>query len=274
MIGFIRMVSFAGLLGLAAVHGGDGPGIWRKLDEGLYVGEFDAPQKSHRGDSRITVVRVDPEHFAFRVLSAVREDSVRRTVKEWCERHELVGAINAGMYAKDYLTHVGYMKNDGRVLNPSVRKDYRAAFVCDPDTTGIASAALVDFECRDFAAVDRRYRTVVQNLRMISCKRTNVWSRRKRRWSTAALGADDDGFLLFVFCQSPYSVHDLNDMLLELPINLSNAMYLEGGAPASFYLSHNGTTIERYGFFETDGKEGGGLVIEHRLPNVIGFTPR
>jgi hypothetical protein len=245
---------------------------WRKLDDGLHVAEFAAPRKSHAGNSKITVIRVDPERFAFRVFSAVQDDSTNLTVRQWCERHALVGAINAGMYAKDYLTHVGYMKNDGQVLNRTVRKDYKAALLCDPIAPGIPSAQLVDFECQDFPLLAGRYRTAVQNLRMISCRRANVWSQQKRRWSTAALGMDSRGNLLLIFCQSPYSVHDLNDMLLELPLDLSRAMYLEGGAPASLYMSYNGTTIERHGLYETGGGEGAGLVIAHQLPNVIGFA--
>jgi uncharacterized protein YigE (DUF2233 family) len=257
-----------------AVHWAQGHSPWRKLDEGLHVGQFTAPRKSHAGDSRITVIRVDPEHFRFRVLSAAQGDSTSRTVRQWCERHSLVGAINAGMYAKDYLTHVGYMKNEGRVLSRSVRRDYKAAFVCDPVTPGKPSAQIVDFECQDFAALRDKYRTVVQNIRMISCGRRNVWSQQDKRWSTAALGMDSEGRILFIFCQSPYTVHDLNDMLLELPLDLSRALYLEGGAPASLYLSHNGVTIERHGLYETGGGEEGGLVIAHQLPNVIGFARR
>jgi hypothetical protein len=46
------------------------PATWRPLAAGLDVGRFPAPEKSAVGDSMVTVVRVDPARYVFRLLSA------------------------------------------------------------------------------------------------------------------------------------------------------------------------------------------------------------
>lgn len=63
---------------------------WRSLDTGLALAEFDAPQKSHCGDSRITVLRIDPARFDLKLISAADLDSVSRTTRQWCRSQGLV----------------------------------------------------------------------------------------------------------------------------------------------------------------------------------------
>jgi hypothetical protein len=178
------------------------------------------------------------------------------------------------MYAKDYRTHVGYLRKDSLLLGLGFRKDYKSVLASRPLRAGLPSVRLIDLECESFDNITTAYGTVLQNLRMISCHRRNVWQQQNRRWSTVALGEDNDGHLLFILCRSPYSVHDLNNILLALPLGIKKAMYLEGGAPASLYLSAGSTVMERYGIYDGAGSREEGLEIIHRLPNVIGIKRR
>ena len=79
------------------------------------------------------------------------------------------------------------------------------------------SVSLIDRDCDDFETLRGKYGTLVQSIRMISCRRTNVWTQQPQRWSTAAIGRDGRGRILFIHARSPYSTHDLIDILLELP---------------------------------------------------------
>jgi len=80
---------------------------WKRVDEGLFLGEFDPPMKFPAGESRIFIVRIDPKSYAFRLLSASEHQGVKWKVKDWCQKHGLIAAMNAGMYQKDGLTNVG-----------------------------------------------------------------------------------------------------------------------------------------------------------------------
>ncbi|MBD3393686.1 MAG: phosphodiester glycosidase family protein [Chitinivibrionales bacterium] len=249
-------------------------GSWKTLDTGLDLGIFTAPKKSHTGDSRITVVRIDPARYHLQALCAGELDSVNLTVGEWCRKHNLVAAINAGMYAKDYRTHVGYLKNFAYVNSGRVRTDYKAVLAFNPVDKSVAPVRIIDLACHDFRVLREKYNTLIQNLRMVSCRGSNVWSPQEKRYSLAALGIDKSGRVLFLFSESPYSVHDFIDIILSLPLSVKGAMYLEGGGAAALYLQSGEFVLERYGVYESGEHTAGTLSLPRPLPNVIGVDKR
>ena len=106
---------------------------------------------------------------------------------------------------------------------------------------------------------------------MVSCRQENVWEKQERMWSIAAFGMDTSENGLFVFGETPYSVHDFTNILLSLPISLDNAMYLEGGPEATLYFSANGIEFEKVGSHETALGENSFRKMARPLPNVIGI---
>ena len=68
---------------------------------------------------------------------------------------------------------------------------------------------------------------------MISLKGSNVWKQSEKIYSIAAVAMDKDDNVLFIHSRSPFSVHDFNHILLKLPLNIKNAMYVEGGPEAT-----------------------------------------
>lgn len=248
-------------------------GIWKKVDSGLFIGIFDAPQKSNIGDSKITVVKIDPHYYKFKLLSAKEDGKQRMTAKEWCRKYKLIGAINAGMYQEDLLTHVGYMKNFEYLNNPYVTKDNAILAFNRADTT-VPEIQIIDRECQDFNELREKYNTLIQNIRMVNCRQQNVWRQQAGKWSIAALGIDMEGNVLFIFSQSPYTAHDFINILLSLPISLYNAMYLEGGAAASLYLSTVYLELNLSGNIETGLNENNNISVTWPIPNVIGFVKK
>ena len=69
-------------------------------------------------------------------------------------------------------------------------------------------------------------------------------------------------------------MHDFIDMLLELPIDLKNAMYVEGGPEAQLYVEGGGRSIELVGSFETGFFEADDNLQAWPIPNVIGVVRR
>ena len=69
-------------------------------------------------------------------------------------------------------------------------------------------------------------------------------------------------------------MHDFNNILLELPIDIVCAQHLEGGAQASVYLSHKGVEVDEQGCIKHACDETEGLEGVWRIPNVLGFLKK
>ena len=119
-----------------------------------------------------------------------------------------------------------------------------------------------------------KYNSFTQSIRMVDCKQHNCWTKQDKRWSIVAIGIDKSGNGLFLFSRYPYTVHDFINILLKAPIELYNAMYLEGGPPAAIYVNTKDTVIAKVGSYETRYFENDDNRRFWRLPNVIGVKKR
>ena len=173
------------------------------------------------------------------------------TVEQWAARQNLCLVVNAGMYDKDGSTHCGYLKNHDFTLPAVFRGDYSSICVFSPLAKEAAAFRLLD---TDDAGIEKnilsQYAVAVQNLRLIKHPGENRWKQQPKMWSEAALGEDQDGNALFIFCRTPSTMHDFNEHLLKLPIKLVSAQHLDGGPPASFYLNCGGVVIRGMGSYE------------------------
>jgi phosphodiester glycosidase len=235
---------------------------WRTLEPGLDVGEFEAPHPSPVGDSRITVVRIDPARFKLNLYSVIALKLPEALpIDAWTQQQRLAAVINAGMFGPDGRT-TGYGRVGDVTLNPVWKPNYGAFLALAPDDPKLPAATILDAECDDVETMEKHYRVVLQSMRMIDCKGANRWQKSPRIWSTAALAIDDRGRVLFIHARSPWDVHDLIEILL--------AMYLEGGPEASLSLATVDLSIVLVGSWETGFNENDGNVKPWPLPNVIG----
>jgi hypothetical protein len=247
---------------------------WQELDPGLELGVFPSPRHSEIGDSLIRVLRIDPEKYAFRLLNASAPGQGKLlTAKEWCQQNGLVAAINASMYQTDYRTSVSLMRTKNHTNNPRLSRD-KTILAFDRQRPEFPLVKIIDRECEDFNTWKFRYGTFIQSIRMISCKGKNVWSQQQRKWSTAAIGTDGEERVLFIHTASPYSTHDLINILKHLPLGISRAMYAEGGTEAQLYIRSSVQEYEFTGSHETrlDGDHHKGYALP--VPNVVGIAAR
>ncbi len=242
---------------------------WKEADEGLLVAEFESVFDND--PYQITVVKVDPQRYSFRLLCATQYGKESLTTKEWALKYQMLVAVNAGMFQQNGLTSVGFMKNFGHVNNPRL-SSANTILAFNPVDENFPEIQLVDRECQDFNYLRQKYQSFVQSIRMISCTQQNVWSRQDSKWSTLAVAMDTQGNILFLFNRTPLSVHDFIEILLSLPLSLKSAMYLEGGPQASLYLSTSTITLERYGVW--GGLEKNPLPFPLPVPNVIGISKK
>lgn len=252
---------------------GQKPG-WKQLDKGLQLGTFLAPQAALVGDSRVKVLRIDPKYYQLRLLNASRvENGVPLTPKQWCRQNGLVAAINPSMYQTDYKTSVSLMRTKGHINNPRLSKDM-TILAFDRQSPDVPRAKIIDRQCEDFQFWKQKYGTLVQSIRMISCTGKNVWKPQPRRWSTSAIGIDRQGNILFIHVRSLYRTHDLINILKKLPLNISRAMYTEGGPQAQLYINSDHKELDLTGSYETSSNDDNEGAISWPLPNVVGISKR
>lgn len=269
---FVIFVCAITLANSAKINAKDSSSVWRNLEKGLDVGIFQAPQKSDFGDSLIRILRADTASFGLQLLNASSKDQGKRwSVKNWANKNGLVAGINASMYQKDMMSSVSHMKSRQHTNNAWVSKD-KTVLAFDPNDKSSPPVRIIDRDCEDFNTFRKQYDTLVQSIRMISCHGENMWKQQKKIWSIAAVGLDHQGRILFIHVRSPYTPHDLIDMLLKLPIGLKQAMYVEGGADAQLYINTGKEEHEFIGSYSTGSREHDENTYSHPIPNVLGLV--
>ena len=147
-----------------------------------------------------------------------------------------------------------------------------AILAFDRNSSDVPRVKIIDRQCEDFKTWEKRYKTLIQSIRMISCKGKNVWAQQTQKWSTAAIAVDDLGRMLFIHVGSPYSTHDLINILKKLPLNIDRAMYVEGGPQAQLYIRYGKKEHEFVGKFDLKLNENINSPVFWPIPNVIGIS--
>lgn len=280
-IKFLLIFSFiliASITGQAQQKGNSSKSIpdmgWQQLERGFELGTFLSPQRADVGDSLVRVLRINPKHYRLRLLNASAiKNGIPLTPKQWCRQNGLIAAINPSMFQEDYKTSVSLMRTHRHTNNPRLSKDM-TILAFDRQSSNVPYVKMIDRQCEDFQFWKKKYKTLVQSIRMISCKGKNVWKQQQKKWSTAAIAIDRQANILLIHVRSWYSTHDLNNILLKLPLNISQAMYTEGGPQAQLYINTGKQEFAFVGSNETSLSQSDNTPISWPLPNVIGITAR
>jgi hypothetical protein len=253
----------------AAALAAAAPSPFAVLEPGLELALLPGPPADD-GDGLIAVVRIDPARFRIELLNASGPgEGQPRSVRDWAFRAGASAAINASLYQEDWRTAVGLMRSRHHVNHTRLSKD-RAVLAFDPLQPGAAPVRIIDRDCEDLETSGKAYAGLVQSIRMVSCQRKGVWAPSERRFSSAAIGTDGAGRLLFIHARSPWPVHQLVSALLAAPIDLRQAMYVEGGPEAQLYVRGGGTELTRVGASEL----GLSLPAHLPVPNVLAAVRR
>src|SRR5713226_7583128 len=111
---------------------------WQTLAPGMDLKYVIAVKPSFAGDSKIVILRMEPSLWQLEALGISQSgESGGHTARAWSERSKFTAAINAGMFATDQKTHLGYMRS-GKYVNNSRPNAYQSVAAFDPR----ASAAL------------------------------------------------------------------------------------------------------------------------------------
>lgn len=250
---------------------------WRSLAPGLELREFLTPDRvgDLAGEQGVlAVLRIDPACYAFSLGSAL-DKGVMLTVGEWSRRFGFTAVINAGMFrADDRLRGTGYMRDGHVAVNTFVHPGYGAFLLFNPKDRSLPPVRWLDRkQDPDWRTVLDQYEGVVQNYRLISRDRLNLWAQDEPRHSAAAIGMDQAGRVLFIHCRTSVSMREFAQALLDLPLDLVGAMYVEGGADAAMYVDTPGFTGRWVGEYKSDFFQGSNKNF-WPVPNVLGIRPK
>lgn len=247
---------------------------WKFLAKGIEYGVFRVNPPPEAGDGKIHIVRLDPAQAKLKLLLASEHDKKSRSTARWCKDFNLVAAINAGMFQEDYLTNVGYLRNGLYIQNKRWSSKYKSVLAFDPKKTGLPTAIIVDLEEPDAMKKLGDYNAVVQNLRLIKGNGINVWEKSEKKWSEAAVGMDNQGRILFLFCALPYPMWEFNEAVKSLGLGVTRLMHMEGGPTASLSIRSREVNVDLAGSYETTVEADDTSSELSPLPNVIGVQTR
>lgn len=244
---------------------------WQSLAPGLELGIFRLPKPPLVGDGLLYAARIDPARFSLSLRMATR-DGVSKTLPDWAAdvpAERAVVGINASMFQDDWVRSVGLMVEDGHVNHDGLAADHNSLLAAHPRTPGAPPVWLANLGCADVEAVRAEYRLLVQSIRMLGCDGENVWSQQPRQWSAAIIGQDTTDRVLFLHTRSPWSMHDLVEMLRDLPLSLKALHYADGGPPATLLIRTPTQSVLRIGSYETGINENDRSTEAWELPNVV-----
>jgi hypothetical protein len=264
------------LLGLSLLQIVSPASDWKTVAPGMDYKYIAARTPSAVGDSRIFILRVDPNLWQLEAFGISQTgESTGHSARDWSQQHKFSAAINAGMFATDFKTHLGYMGSAAHVNN-SHPNAYQSVAAFDPRDSHSPPFRIFDLDTPGlhFAEIQKNYASALQNLRLIKKPGSNQWSQQDRQWNEAALGEDDTGRILFIYSRSPFSMHDLNNELLAAGIGILAAQHLEGGPEAQLYLHVGSLEMEMYGSYETSFRENDSNSAAWPVPNILGLRAR
>jgi hypothetical protein len=275
-----RHLSIAGVFLLLCLQSGapaETGSKWQTLAPGMEIIRVPTRKQSALGDSKITVLRIDPSLWDLEAIGILQTgESAGHTAREWSRKQNYTAAINAGMFGSDNATHLGYLRSRDHVFNSRVNV-YQSVLAFDPrEGRKVPGFRIFDLDAPQstLQAILADYASAVQNLRLIKHPGVNQWGKQTRKWSEAAVGEDAGGHVLFIYSRSPFSMHDLNEELLAAGIGVVAAQHMEGGPEAQLYLHAGETELEMFGSYETSFKENDQNEMAWPVPNVIGVRPR
>ena len=244
---------------------------WRALVPGVEYAAVRVDRPVEIGDGILHLLRVDGRRVELRAYLSSEPGEKARTAAEWCKSKGLLAAINLGMYQADRRSNVGYARK-GTHVNNARFNDYRSFLAFGPQRPGLPPVTMLDGEDADVRERLAGYDVAVQNLRLIRGSAHNVWKQQNRRWTEAAIALDSEGRILFLFARTPFSMWELNRLLLALPLQIVKAMHVEGGPEASLSIHAGGVDLDLNGSYETGFREDDTSREQWPLPNIIGVA--
>ena len=198
---------------------------WKEKAQGLALGKGEGVLRG------LTILKINPTLFRFTLYMASK-NTPARPMAQWAADYSLLAAINASMYLPDLLTSTGYLRDDAHINNARMGKRLGAFFVANPKEEGLPAARILEGHGEGTLDLLEKYEIVVQNYRLVGDNGQALWAAKGKRHSIAAVAEDRAGNILFILNQNPIEPAAFANLLLSLNLDITVAMYVEGGSKA------------------------------------------
>lgn len=250
---------------------------WTRLTDGIWICEPSLPEKSIAGDSKCTIVKIDPQLNDFKLLTASEHGKFNRTAMEWGNEFGVSIAFNAGMYfLSNQSVSRGYMQNYNHINNSKLNLSYNIVLAFNPKNSKDPSFKIFDLSCDSFDSFSNKYNSFSQVMRMVDCSGKGLsWDKRAgQKCSMIFIASDVSDNIYILFVRSPYTHNYMINYLLSLPIKAKIAGYLEGGPETSLYVKTDSIMLKKWGSYVSKTYENDNNDHFWKIPNVIGVIPK
>lgn len=250
---------------------------WDKIDEGLSYGKIAMNSNAKVADKNIYILKINPDIYKFELLCSTEGDTVFRTAADWCKLKGCVAGFNAGMFSlKDHKKGMGYVRNYSHFNNAEFREVYKAIAAFNRKDNSVPDFQIFDLEKDSWKNIEPKYNSFLQSIRMIDGnQKLSSWKRkRKLSCSMIVIATDVKHNVLVFITRVPYPLDVFAQMMLDMPLDIQRAMYLEGGPEASLYVETKDSTIQKYGSWVYPGYANDKNDHFWKLPNIIGVKKR
>jgi hypothetical protein len=239
---------------------------------GISYYELPAYKKTILGDGKLSIMKLNPECFDFQLICA-SQSKISKSAPEWVDTLALNIIFNAGMYnVRNEISHQYYMKNFEHVNNPNLSSNVNGIIAFNPENETLPKFQIFDLTIDDWSSITNEYQTLIQGQRMIDCNGNPVfWNNRVQYCSMILLAQDKENNLYIIFSRSPFTQNQMIENLLELPFELINAIYLEGGSRANFVVSTKDLNIQKVGSYVSNYNPNDDNQSYFSFPNFIGM---
>jgi hypothetical protein len=250
---------------------------WVTLTKGMEYREVAAPVKSFIGDSKLSILRMDPAQFRFDLFAASQHDSVPKDLYAWADTFDLLVAFNAGMYSLEKpIQSRAYLKSGQHVNNGKLLQDFNLMLALGPKpNTNRSNIEVLDLTCSNWEQEKNNFSGFAQGLRMIDCNASPMnWQKKVQSCSMLVAAEDEKGWFYLIFTRSPYTHNQMIGFMKQMPGGLHDAIYLEGGPETSLLIQVDGQHIKKVGSWVSTTWERDDNMHFWPLPNIIGVRKK
>ncbi len=245
-------------------RGGSGP-RWRSLEPGVEFAMMRGEPYCRSGSADIALLRVDPTRADLRVLHFTRQPDHRPLpLPEWQRRVKALAVFNAGQYYPD-LSYMGLLVSDGETISAHAHPSFRAALVAGP-----RSARVLDLDRVPLDQARQQWREIAQSFMLFD----EAGRRRVRKTDQVAnrtvVAEDRRGRLVVATSEGGYTLWDFAELLQRAPLQLTQAMSMDGGREAGLCVVDGRFRYGSFGHW-SDGDSPEAAVP---LPAVVAVMPR
>jgi hypothetical protein len=235
---------------------------WHALRPGMDFATLHGEPWCRHGSAALGVLRLDPARVGIRVRHFTREaDGQPLDILTWQKRTGALAVFNAGQYYPDY-SYMGLLASGGRVISSKPHPTFRAALVAGPRSAG-PRARVLDLARERLDPDSLAWQEVAQSFMLFDRGGTVRVRQSDQIAARTAVAEDRVGRLVVITSEGGYTLWDFARLLKALPLDLAQAMAMDGGLEAEMVVS-----VGRFRYASFGGWEQGRATTDGPRPLV------